>query len=88
MATLTYELERGDDLIELELEYEVAPIDPGCGPSWNSPGEPPSGGEVEELSVTLNGEPFELTDAEATKVDEFITEHHDYGEDDDYPEDW
>lgn len=88
MPTLTYELERGEDLFELELEYEVAPYDPGN--SWGPPElcEPPSGGEVEELSATLNGKPFELTDDEAAKIEDWITEHHDYDEADDYPEDY
>jgi hypothetical protein len=78
MATLTYELERGDDLIEMELEYEVASIDPGCGPSWNYAGDPPSGGEIEELTVLRDGKPFALTDAEQAKVEEFIADRHDY----------
>lgn len=78
MATMAYELERGDDLIKLELEYEVAQIDPGCGPSWSCAGEPPSGGEIEELSVLRNGAPFELTDAETAKVEAWIYDRHDY----------
>lgn len=88
MPILTFELERGDDLIELELDYEVAPIDPGCGPSWNHAGDPPSGGEIEDLTVTRDGAAIDLTPDEQALVEEFIYDKHDYSDDGDYGEDW
>lgn len=46
--------------LELDLEYTLDPYDPGCGPSYASGGEPPSGGGVADLACkitsVLNGD--------------------------------
>ena len=83
MNTLTYHLERGDDEIELTIEYSVAPYYPAqtYGPPENC--HPAEGGEIEDMTVTdANGEPIELTDQEREKIEAHIYDTHDY--DDDY----
>lgn len=82
MPTLHYTLTRDDAEIELEVEYTVADYHAATGPSWNDPGSPAEGGEIEELTITHDGEPFALTDAEELKLEEHIYETHDYSEDD------
>lgn len=81
MHSLIYTLTRGDDEIELEVEYSVSPYDPGCtyGPPENC--YPPEGGEVEELSAFRDGKPFPLTDAEREQIERHIYETHDYSDD-------
>jgi len=84
MSTLPYTLTRDDEEIELELEYSVAAYDPGN--TWGLPEdcEPPSGGEIEELEITRDGEPFELTAKEIEAVENWIYEKHDYSEEYEY----
>lgn len=52
------EIERGDDLIELRVIYSVSKFYEAT--RW----QPAEGGEVEIISVTHKGKPFDLTDAE------------------------
>lgn len=85
MHVTAYTLQRGDDEIELELDYSVAPIDPGCGPSLAFPGEPPSGGEIDDLFIAgPDGKEFTPTPDELRKIEAHIYETHDYSEEPDY----
>lgn len=78
MHTIIYTLTRGEDDIDLEVEYTVAPFDPGCISGPPEYCEPPSGGEVEELDAFLDMVPFPLTDAEREDIERYIYDNHDY----------
>jgi hypothetical protein len=58
----TTEIERGDDVFEIEVEYSCTPF--VAATYW----QPAEGGEVELTDTQLNGEHFPLTDAEEAKV--------------------
>lgn len=81
---ITYTITRGDDDIELIVGYSVSRFYPARGPSWGCPGEPAEGGEITELEITLDGRPFELTDAEMRRVEDHIYQSHDYSEEYEY----
>lgn len=81
MPSTTCTITRDDEDIELDIEYEVAAYDPGNAYGLPEDCEPPSGGEVEELTATRDGKPFELTDAEREKVEQHIYDTHDYSDD-------
>lgn len=78
MYTTTFTIERGDEQIDLEIDYDVAPYYPAqtYGPPENC--YPAEGGEIEELTATLDGEVFALTPDEVQAVENHIYEHHDY----------
>jgi len=78
---ITYTLTRGEQTIVLDVEYDVAPYDPGN--TWGLPEdcEPPSGGELTELRVLFEGAAFALTDAEQDALEQHIYETHDYSDD-------
>lgn len=78
----TYCLTRGDDEIELTVEYSLAPYDPGV--SWGPPEDcyPPEGGDVEDMAITLDGDPFEVTAQEADAIEAHILQHHEDDGDD------
>lgn len=57
-------IERDDEEIELRVIYDVSPLIPERGPTYDCGGQPAEGGEVELISVTRDGQPFTLTDAE------------------------
>lgn len=80
MPTMHATVTRGDDEIEIEIEYTVARFYPAqtYGPPEDC--SPAEGGEVEELSAFHDGKPFELTDAEAERIEQRIYETHDYSE--------
>lgn len=82
MNTLTYHLSRDDEEIELTIEYSVAKYYPAqtYGPPENC--YPAEGGEIEDMTVTRDDEPFEITDAERQKIEAFIYDNHDYDDDD------
>lgn len=82
----TYTLTRDGEDIDLEIDYAIEPYDPGSGPSYASGGDPPSGGGIEDWSVMRAGEAFELTDAEAETVADWIAENHDHDDDGGYYE--
>lgn len=86
-GTISYTVTRGDEAFELHVEYEVAAYDPGS--SWGLPedSEPPSGGEIETLAVSLDGKQFDLTDDETSALERHIYETHDYSDDGGYTED-
>lgn len=87
MPSLTHTITRGDETFVLDVEYEVAPLIPASGPSWDDPGSPEEGGEIESLDVTINGEKFELTAKEIEALEAHIYETHDYSSYDSYEED-
>lgn len=77
--SITYTLTRGDEDIDLEIEYSVAAYDPGN--TWGLPEdcEPPSGGDIEELEITtVDGKPFQVTPDEQSKIEDHIYQNHDY----------
>lgn len=79
--TLDYTLVRDDDEIELEIAYSVAPLIPARGPSWDSPGEPADGGEIEDMFIAgPDGSEFTVTAAELEKIERHVYETHDYDE--------
>jgi hypothetical protein len=84
--SIGYTVTRDDEEIDVEVEYTVAPYVPESGPSWNSPGEPAEGGEIEELTVTRNGMAFILTPDETAALEAHVYDKHDYADDvrDDY----
>lgn len=82
MTEITYTLTRGDEDIELDVEYSVAPYYPA---TWHDPAE---GGEITEMTVTRDGEPFALTDEEQNALDQWVYDHHDYDDDYEYSEPW
>jgi hypothetical protein len=81
MPTVKWFITRDDEEIEIEAEYEVEPLDPGC--SYGPPEfcEPPSGGEISSLEVwNGDGSSIELTSEEEAALEAHIYETHDYSE--------
>lgn len=78
MPSTTFTLTRGDDDIDLDIDYEVSSYDPGCSCGPPEFCEPPSGGEVESLTAYHDGKKLVLTDAEAERIELHIVETHDY----------
>ncbi len=78
MDTLAFTVTRGDEQIDVDLEYVLSPFDTGntYGPAENC--YPPEGGELEELVAYRDGEPFALTKAEADEAEAFILENHEH----------
>lgn len=78
MHSLTHTITRDDEDLDIEIEFEVAPRVRGCfyGPPEHC--EPDSGGEIEELTVTYDGQPFTLTDAERDRIEQRIYETREY----------
>ncbi len=75
---------RGEDEFEVEVTGDVAPIIPG---RYSGPPEdcyPDEGGEVESLSASLDGKPFELTAEEEAKAEGLLQER---AAEDRYPRD-
>lgn len=75
--TFTHHIERsftdalgweGEAEIELQVTYSVTPYVPAQGPTYASGGQPAEGGEVELISVTLDGREETLTDAEESAI--------------------
>lgn len=83
MAWTHYVLSRGDEEIELEIEYEIEPYDPGCisGPPEHC--YPPEGGNVTSLQAFHEGEIFQLLETEDREIAEHIETNHDHADDDD-----
>lgn len=77
MFETAFTLTRGEEDIDLLVEYSLTPYHPG---NRHAPPEfcaPPSGGEVERLSALLDGVPLDLTDAEYRQIERHIEETHD-----------
>ena len=66
------EIERGDELIDVCIEYTIQPV--VAATYW----QPAEGGDVEIQSVKHGNLALELTDAEERKAYDFIQMHHDY----------
>lgn len=75
---MTCTIHRGEEDLEIEVFYTAAPIIPMSGPSWNDPGSPAEGGEIEIEEVTYGGHHFHLTMAEEGMVLAQIESTHDY----------
>ncbi|OWV78199.1 hypothetical protein ATY78_13535 [Rhizobium sp. R635] len=77
MFETAFTLTRGEEDIDLLVEYSLTPYHPG---NRHAPPEfctPPSGGEVERLTALLDGVPLDLTDAEYRLIERHIEETHD-----------
>lgn len=83
MPSMNYTLTRGEDDFELELDYSVSPY--VAARTYGPPEDcsPAEGGEIEELDITHNGDPFTVTDKEMQAIERHIYGHHDYEVDDD-----
>lgn len=79
--TTSFTLTRGEEEIELDVEYTVSQFYGATGPSWNDPGSPAEGGEIEELTVTRDGAAFILTADEVALLEAQIYDKHDYSDD-------
>lgn len=84
MHSLTYTITRGEEDIDIDVDYSLSKFYPATGPSWSSPGEPAEGGDVEDMAAYFDGQPFELTADEADQVEAHILMTHE--DDDDYLE--
>lgn len=82
MPGLTYTLTRDDQTFMLDVDYEVASMTPA---TYDDPAE---GGEIEELQVSLDGQPFILTDDEEAALEAHIYATHDYSDDGYTEADW
>lgn len=83
----TVYLEREGEEFELEVEADLSPYIPASGPSWNSPGEPAEGGEIEVTSVKYNGHELGgLTEAEDAFILNYLYENLTGDEDGDGPD--
>jgi len=60
--TFDYDIERGDETIEVRVCYDVTPFVEAT--YW----QPAEGGEVEVISVKRDGAEFPVTDAEDTAI--------------------
>lgn len=81
----SYTLTRGEDEIELTIEYSVARY--YAAQTYGPPEHcsPAEGGEIEELSVTdEDGNTVELTTEETAEIEQHIYSTHDYDEPDYY----
>lgn len=82
MPTINWTVNRDNEEIEVEVEYEVSAYDPGS--TYGPPEDcyPPEGGDIEELSVTrADGRAIELTSDEEAALEKHIYETHDYSDD-------
>lgn len=77
----TYLLVRGDEEFELEIEYDIDPYDPGVTSGRPEICYPPEGGCVTDMIQTLDGKPFEITDAEDEEITRHIERTHDHSYD-------
>lgn len=81
MPLIDFTLTRGDDDIDLEIDYTVAPYHPavvGGPPECCSPAD---GGEIEDLAIFgPDGREFTVNAAELNRIESHIYETHDYRE--------
>lgn len=76
--TEVFDPDNPDARHELIISYT---FEPGCkptGPSWSSPGDPGYPPEVEIVSAknSLNNLPVFLTEAEKTRITNWLAENH------------
>lgn len=79
-GSVEWELERGEDILAVTIDYTVTDYDPGS--TYGPPEDcyPPEGGEIEELKATKeDGTIVELTSEELEKIEAHIYATHDYG---------
>ena len=58
--------------IEIEVEFDATPYNPGVTSGPPEACYPPEGGEVEITQITYNDKPIELSEADQKKVQEDI----------------
>jgi hypothetical protein len=78
MFEISFTLTRGDDEIDLVIEYSLTPYHPGNRHARPEFCAPPSGGEVEQLTAFLDGAPLDLSDVEYRLIEGHIEETHDH----------
>lgn len=78
--TQNYELQRGDEYFDLEIEFTTSRYYPAITYGLPEDCEPASGGEIQTMQAWCGGEKFELTDDEYAEVEKYIYENHDYSE--------
>lgn len=76
----TYELERGEEYFELDIEFTTSRYYPAITYGLPEDCEPASGGEIETLVAYFDGKKFDLSDDERAKVEEYLYENTDYSE--------
>lgn len=78
MHSLAYTLERGEDEIDIEVEYSVSAYYPAkiSGPPEDC--YPAEGGEIETLTAYRDGQAIDLTPTELEAVETHIYNSHDY----------
>lgn len=64
------------DAEEIEISCSVTPFCPGTGPNMDGPGDPPEGGDIEDLyvGVIIKGTTIDITDKLNIKQREYIEE--------------
>lgn len=79
MPALAYTLTRGEDEIDIDVEYTVSRFYPAqlYGPPEHC--SPAEGGDVETLDAFFDGVPIGLSDVERARIEQRIYETHDYG---------
>lgn len=77
---INYELERGDEFFDLEIEFTTSRYYPAVtyGPPENC--SPAEGGEVEAMQAYCDGKKFEMTEDEWSEVEQYIYDNYDYSE--------
>jgi hypothetical protein len=70
LFTTSMEVERGDAVLEVNLEYVANPF--VAATQW----QPAEGGDVEIAAVTLDGASFDLTEAEEAEAYDRCQEHY------------
>lgn len=88
MPSMTITIHRGDDELEVEVEYTISPYIPESGPTYDCGGQPAEGGEVELISVTIGTEKLETTPDEDDWLANYISENHEDDGDFDDERDW
>jgi hypothetical protein len=78
MHNTAFTLQRGGEEINLDIDYAVTPFFAGRRYGLPEDCEPPSGGEVEELEVFHDGQPFALAPKEVEQIERHICETHDF----------
>lgn len=82
MPTIRYSVTRDGNELELEIDYSVSGYHPGRRPSLSDPGEPPSGGDIDDIFIAgPDGGEFTPTAEELSRIERHIYETHEYDDD-------
>lgn len=83
-------IERDGEELEINVEFDATPFDPGNTYGLPENCYPAEGGEIEITAVFLNGVAIDppLTDKEADKIADWLSENLDDDDDGPDPDDW